>query len=70
MALEYVREAYRVPAEIGGRVVVNGRPGVIVKDCGHYIGVHFSGDRPNHISRCHPLWRVEYLEQAQGQGGE
>ncbi len=57
---QYVRDHYGVPAEIGRRVVVNGRAGVIAEDRGHHIGVLFDDDKPAHISPCHPTWRVEY----------
>lgn len=60
MSCEYVRDYYKVPAEIGRRVIVNGKPGVIAKDCGHYIGVNFDSDKPGAISHCHPTWKVEY----------
>ena len=59
---EYVKKHYGVTAQLGMRVIVNGRPGVIAKDCGQYIGVVFDGDTPDVISRCHPTWRVEYLD--------
>lgn len=62
MSCEYVKQYYNVPAEIGRRVVVSGRPGIIAQDCGHYIGVNFDCDKPGHISHCHPTWKVEYLD--------
>ena len=61
LAFEYIRSTYNVPAEIGREVIVNGQCGVIVKDCGHHIGVHFDGDKPNEVTNCHPTWEVEYL---------
>ena len=61
MAFEYVRENYCVPAEVGRRVVVDGDPGIIVADRGHYIGVNFDSEKPGVINNCHPTWRVEYL---------
>ncbi|MDP2848958.1 MAG: hypothetical protein Q8O35_12335 [Humidesulfovibrio sp.] len=60
MAFEYVRHTYGVPADFGRRVVVEGRPGVIVKDCGNYIGVNFDADKPGVILPCHPTWEVVY----------
>lgn len=60
MSCEYVRDYYNVPAKIGRRVIVNGKPGVIAKDCGNYIGVNFDSDKPGVISQCHPAWCVEY----------
>ncbi|WP_421717461.1 hypothetical protein [Algiphilus sp.] len=58
----YVRNAYNVPAEIGRRVTVDGRPGVIAEDLGNYIGVLFDDCKPSDIQPCHPTWRVEYGE--------
>lgn len=61
MQCQYVQDYYGVPAEIGRRVTVNGKPGVIAEDRGHYIGVLFDDNKPNDISPCHPTWQVEYL---------
>ena len=61
-ACEYVRVNYGVPAEIGRRVIVNGKPGVIAEDLGHHIGVLFDSDKPGAVMPCHPTWRVEYGE--------
>lgn len=60
MNCEYVQQYYGVPAVIGRRVMVDGKPGVIAEDCGHHIGVLFDADKPASISPCHPTWRVEY----------
>lgn len=59
---EYINNYYNVNAELGRKVVVDGEPGVIAKDCGHYIGINFDKDKPGVISNCHPTWRVEYGE--------
>lgn len=59
---EYVKQHYGVPADIGRRVTVDGKPGIIEADKGNYIGVNFDSDKPGDISNCHPTWRVEYLE--------
>lgn len=59
---QYVKNYYGVPADIGRRVTVDGRPGIISKDGGNYIGVNFDSDKPGVISNCHPTWRVDYLE--------
>ena len=61
-ACQYVQDYYGVPADIGRRVIVNGRPGIIAQDCGHHIGVNFDTDKAGVISHCHPTWRVEYLD--------
>lgn len=65
MSLEYVRKYYGVPAEPGRRVTVNGKPGIIVRDSGAYIGVNFDGTKPTDIRPCHPTWMVEYLEMGE-----
>ena len=57
---QYVRNTYGVPAALGCRVIVNGKPGIIVADRGQYIGVNFDTDKPGTISNCHPTWMVEY----------
>jgi hypothetical protein len=59
---EYVREYYKVPAEIGRRVLVSGKAGIIAADRGHYIGVNFDADKPGVIFNCHPTSEVEYGE--------
>lgn len=56
----YAKQHYGVPADIGRRVVVDGKPGIIAADRGHYLGVNFDHHKPGHISNCHPTWRVEY----------
>lgn len=62
MNCEYVRENYGVTACIGRRVTVDGKPGIIAEDRGHYIGVNFDSDKPGVIMNAHPTWKVEYLE--------
>lgn len=65
MSCEYARNYYGVPAEIGRRVTVNGRPGIIAADRGHYIGVNFDCDKPNVILNAHPTSEVVYLGMGQ-----
>ena len=60
MNCEYVREYYGVPAVIGRRVVVYGKPGIIAEDRGHYIGVNFDSDKSGVIRNAHPTSEVEY----------
>ncbi|MFC4236087.1 hypothetical protein ACFOY8_12690 [Thalassospira xianhensis] len=57
----YVREYYDVPACLGRRVEVYGKPGVIAADRGHHIGVNFDSDKPGVIASCHPTSEVKYL---------
>lgn len=59
---KYVKQYYGVPADIGRRVLVAGKPGIIAEDRGHYIGVNFDDDKPGAISHCHPTWKVVYGE--------
>lgn len=60
MGFEYIKQYYNVPTCLGRRVTVNGKHGIIAKDCGHYIGVNFDTDKPGVISHCHPTWEVKY----------
>ncbi len=62
MNCEYVRQYYGVPAEIGRRIIHNGKPGIIAEDRGHYIGVNFDKDEPGVVFNVHPTDHVEYLE--------
>ena len=61
MDCEYAREHYGVPACIGRRVVVCGKPGVIAKDNGHYLGINFDEGKSGLIKNAHPTYKVEYL---------
>jgi len=59
----YVCRAYGVPAQIGRRVTVAGRPGIITADRGAYIGVTFDDDKPTSVMPCHPMSQVVYGER-------
>lgn len=59
---KYVRDTYNVPAEIGRRVVIDGRPGIIAEDRGHYIGVNFDNAKPGVVANVHPMWKIVYGE--------
>ena len=65
MKLEYIQKNYGVPAEIGRRVNVYGKPGIIAADRGHYIGVNFDTDKPGVIKNAHPTSEVKYLEMGE-----
>lgn len=65
MSCEYARNHYNVPAEIGRRVTVSGKPGIIAADRGHYIGVNFDTDKPGVIRNAHPTSEVIYLGMGQ-----
>jgi hypothetical protein len=60
MSYEYIRRAYGVPAQVGMRVKVDGRPGVLIQHTSHqhYLRVRFDGAA--HDVNAHPTWRVEY----------
>lgn len=62
MAFDYIKERYKVPAEMYREVIVAGKKGVITQDMGNYIGVHFYNRETVEPSPCHPTWEVEYLE--------
>ena len=63
MDFDYIKNTYKVPAEIGREILFEGkRKGVIVKDCGNYIGVNFDDKKPGQIDTLHPTWEVEYLD--------
>lgn len=60
MSIQRIREFYNVPAKRGMRVVVDGKPGVIVgsRSDSMHLNVRFDGiDYPLPV---HPTWRVEY----------
>ncbi len=62
MNFEYIREYYKVPAEYGREIMIEGnRKGIITQDKGNYIGVNFNDKKPGHIESLHPTWNVEYL---------
>lgn len=60
--MSYSSETYGVPSDIGRRVTVYGKPGIITADRGHYIGVTFDIDRPGTIRNAHPVDGVTYGE--------
>lgn len=65
MNCKYVQDYYKVPACIGRRVTVYGKPGIIAADRGNYIGVNFDDQKPGIISNCHPTSEVVYLEMGE-----
>lgn len=56
---EYIRTRYGVPAKKGGKVIFNGRPGVITGYRDAYLLIRLDGEK--HSMPCHPMWRIEYL---------
>lgn len=59
---QYVKDYYGVNADIGRRVNVYGKDGIIAEDRGNYIGVNFDSDKPGVVMNCHPTSEVAYLE--------
>lgn len=58
MTAAYVRRYYKVPAKRGGRVIANGKPGVITGFDGQYLRVRLDGEKRS--TPWHPTWRMEY----------
>ena len=59
---KYVCDSYNVPADIGRKVIIDGKNGIIAEDRGNYIGVNFDEDNADIVYNCHPTWKVEYGE--------
>lgn len=61
MSMASIRRYYGVPAKRGMRVVMDGRPGVIVaaSRASMHLRVRFD-DAPNRISSVHPTWETTY----------
>lgn len=59
MSADYVRRTYGVPEKRGGRVVVDGRDGVITSFHDRRLMVRFDGE-PRPVP-AHPTWCVRYL---------
>lgn len=62
MEFQYIKDRYKVPAEMNREVIVGGKKGVITKDMGNYIGVNFYENVTIEPLPCHPTWEVQYLE--------
>ena len=69
MSLEYIRENYGVPAEIGGKVVYHGGKdeSVMMEITGarnQYLRCKIlDGTNAGHETLLHPTWDIEYKEQ-------
>jgi len=57
--MDYIRRTYGVPAKVGGKVMFEGRPGVIVGSHGPYLKIRIDG----HVRNYHPTWHLVYLPQ-------
>jgi len=60
--LQYIRDYYKVPAVKGRRVIVYGKPGVIVGSSGPHLLVNFDEDKSTLFKPCHPTAEVQYGE--------
>lgn len=58
----WIRDRYGVPALVGGKVVFDGKPGVIVSL--HGGSIHVRLDVTKQVVPVHPMWRMEYLDRA------
>jgi hypothetical protein len=58
----WIRDRYGVAAFVGGRVVFDGQPGVIVDLRGGTVRVRLDATRQ--VVPVHPMWRMEYLDAA------
>ena len=56
--LAYIRAFYGVPAQIGGRVTIDGKRGMITGTNGSNLRVLLDADASTVYA--HPTWRVEY----------
>lgn len=59
-SFDYVRHRYGVPARAGGRILYQGRPGVLTRGKGRYIRARMDGEARSIV--LHPTWMVEYLD--------
>lgn len=64
MSLSYIRDYYKVPAEVGRRVVAYGKPGIIMGAINAYIGVVLDGDPKRQQRPHHPEDGIVYGEMA------
>lgn len=61
MSIEYIRNHYRAPAKVGGRITFDSAAGTIVSARGQYLRVRIDND-PSRTINIHPTWRVVYLD--------
>lgn len=62
MSLQYIRDAYNVPAHEGRRVVVfSGQKGTIIGANGFRLLIKVDGE--NYSKLFHPTWNIDYLDR-------
>jgi len=52
--MNYVKQYYGVPADIGRCVTYRDKPGIIYEEGGNYVAVNFDSDKPGHCHYIHP----------------
>jgi hypothetical protein len=57
--MEYIRKYYNVPAEQGGRIEYDGRPGIIVGAQGPYLQIRLDGEQ--RVGSYHPTYKINYI---------
>jgi len=66
MGMQYIRDAYGVPAKRGGKVVytggVNAMTGTITGSLGHYLRIQLDGHKRSDLY--HPTWEIHYVTDA------
>ena len=68
MSMEYIRDTYKVPAKVGGRVEYTGREtpstGTIKGADGAHLCILLDGEK--HTKNFHPTWKMRYLPDNDG----
>jgi len=71
MSMEYIRNAYGVPARRGGRVIYTGgvspMSGYITGSLGSYLRIKLDGH--NRSDLYHPTWEIKYVSPNAGVTG-
>ena len=64
--MQYIRDAYDVPAKRGGRIVymggVSAMSGTITGSLGHYLRIKL--DEHKRSDLYHPTWKIQYMTKA------
>lgn len=62
MSIAYIRKRYGVPAKRGGRVLFDGKPGVITGTSAARLRIRLDGEKRSEIY--HPTWLIAYTDGA------
>ena len=60
--MQWFRDHYDVPAEIGGQIKFIGAAGRILGSDQGWLIVHLDADPPDRQVYLHPTWRMDYLD--------